>query len=148
MKTQEDTLKALTVLLKASGTVEKTIKKDILSYDLNPTEFSVMELLYNKGKQPIQLIGKKILIASSSITYVIDRLEEKGLVERVPDKKDRRITLVELNKSGREKMDNIFPSHSESIFELYEDFSEEEVQEFISLLKKVGFTAKDKLSQE
>jgi len=146
MKTQEDTLKALTVLLKASGTVEKTIKEDILSYDLNPTEFSVMELLYNKGEQPIQLIGKKILIASSSITYVIDRLEEKGLVERVPDKKDRRVTLIELNESGRKKMDNIFPRHSESIFELYDDFSEEEIQELIHLLKKVGFAAKDKLN--
>lgn len=146
MKTQEDTLKALTVLLKASGTVEKTIKEDILTYGLNPTEFSVMELLYNKGKQPIQLIGKKILIASSSITYVIDRLEEKGLVDRIPDKKDRRVTLVELNESGREKMDNIFPKHSESIYELYEDFSEEEVQELITLLKKVGFTARDKLA--
>lgn len=145
MKTQEDTLKALTVLLKASGTVEKTIKQDILTYGLNPTEFSVMELLYNKGKQPIQLIGKKILIASSSITYVIDRLEEKELVERVPDKKDRRVTLVELNENGQEKMAEIFPKHSESIFELYEDFSEEEVQELITLLKKIGFTAQDKL---
>ncbi len=46
---------------------------------MNPTDFSVLELLFHRGRQPIQLIGKKVLITSSSITYVIDKLEKKKI---------------------------------------------------------------------
>jgi DNA-binding MarR family transcriptional regulator len=62
----------------------------------NITEFSVLELLLHKGPQTIQKIKEKILIASSSTTYVIDQLHKKGYVTRTPSEKDRRITYVEL----------------------------------------------------
>lgn len=71
-------LKALTVLLRASQSVQDVVRKDMQQYGLNQTEFAVLELLYHKGEQPIQHIGKKILIASSSITYVVDKLEKKS----------------------------------------------------------------------
>lgn len=76
-------LKALTVLVKAANALHEVIKKDAAKAGLNPTEFSVLELLYHRGKQPIQLIGKKVLIASSSIPYVIDKLVAKKYVKRI-----------------------------------------------------------------
>ncbi|RKJ59666.1 MarR family transcriptional regulator, partial [Butyricicoccus sp. 1XD8-22] len=80
MEQQNQKLKAFTVLLRASQSVQEASKRDHSKHGLNPTEFAVLELLYHKGDQPIQVIGKKILIASSSITYVVDKLEEKGFV--------------------------------------------------------------------
>ncbi|WP_324199201.1 hypothetical protein [Carnobacterium viridans] len=59
MEDSTKALKALTVLLKSSSSVLDVIKKDMIKYGLNPTEFSVLELLYSKGDQPIQYIGKK-----------------------------------------------------------------------------------------
>ena len=70
-------LKLLVVMLRAAQTVEELLKQDMKTYGINPTEFAVLELLYHKGEQPIQRIGKKILLASSSITYVVDQLEKK-----------------------------------------------------------------------
>lgn len=145
---KEKELKALTVMLKASGTVEKCLKRDILEYHLNPTEFSVMELLYSKGKQPIQIIGKKVLIASSSITYVIDKLEEKDFVERIPNAKDRRVTLVQLTEKGLRKMDESFSMHKESIAKLFKQFDANELKQFIDLSKKIGYTAQELLDQQ
>ena len=67
-------LHAVTVLLRASRSLEDLLKKDVAKFELNATEFAVLEFLYHKGEQPIQVIGKKILLSSSSITYVINRL--------------------------------------------------------------------------
>ncbi len=70
-------LKLFVILSRAVQSITKRIEEDIKSYGLNPTEFAVLELLYSKGDQPIQKIGDKILLASSSITYVVDKLEKK-----------------------------------------------------------------------
>lgn len=145
MNENKEELKALTILFKASSSVEKVVKNDMSRYGLNATEFSVLELLYNKGKQPIQMIGKQILLASSSITYVVDRLEEKKYVNRVADKFDRRVTFCELTADGTELMDGIFPKHAMKIAELFEDCSEEEIKNLQTTLKKVGYKAVDLL---
>lgn len=145
MKRKDEALKALTALLRSSSSVEKAVKADMTSYGLNSTEFAVMELLYNKGKQPIQMVGKKILLASSSITYVIDKLEEKGFVSRMADPKDRRVTFAELTDEGCKIMEQIFPKHAQAIEGFFEDFSTEEIHQLRELLKKVGYTAARKI---
>ncbi|EJV48396.1 HTH-type transcriptional regulator MhqR [Bacillus toyonensis] len=70
-------LKLLVILLRELKSITKRIEKDIKIYGLNPTEFAVLKLLYSKGDQPIQKLEDKTLLASSSITYVVNRLEKK-----------------------------------------------------------------------
>lgn len=41
-------------------------------YKLSITEFSALEVLYQKGKQTVQQIGNCILVSSGSMTYVIE----------------------------------------------------------------------------
>lgn len=54
------------------------MQQDVKNYGLNVTEFAVLELLYSKGPQPIQRIRDRVLIASSSISYIVSQLEDKG----------------------------------------------------------------------
>lgn len=143
MNRDQAVLRALTIFLRASGSVSNMLKKDMQSYGLNPTEFTVMEVLYSKGEQPIQIIGDKVLLASSSITYVIDQLEKKNFVERKVNEKDRRVTLVSLTDKGHEMMEDIFPQHTKIISELYGDLNDDELLELSESLKKVGFKAAD-----
>lgn len=148
MNREQEALRALTILLRASGSVSNMLKKDMQSYGLNPTEFTVMEVLYSKGKQPIQIIGNKVLLASSSITYVIDQLEKKNLVERKVNENDRRVTLVSLTTEGQEMMESIFPQHTEIINELFGGLTDEELVQFSESLKKVGFKAVELFGEE
>ena len=147
MDRERAALKALTIFLRASGSVTNMLKKDMQSYGLNPTEFSVMEVLYSKGEQPIQIIGNKVLLASSSITYVIDQLEKKKFVERKTNEKDRRVTLVLLTQQGHEIMENIFPQHTDVINELYSELSDADLSQLSESLKKVGYKAVDLYEQ-
>lgn len=141
MNREEESLRALTIILRASGSITQMVKRDMDSYGVNPTEFMVLELLYNRGAQAIQIIGNKVLLASSSITYVIDQLEKKEFVKRKQNKKDRRVTLVSLTTVGQELMDEIFPQHSSVIQKLFEDLTDDELLQLADSLKEIGYKA-------
>lgn len=116
----------------------KIVKTDVQRYGLNVTEFAVMELLYNKGDQPIQLIGNRVLIASSSITYVVDKLEEKGCVVRQRNEKDKRVTNASLTDKGRSMMDEIFPDHASTLESTFSVLTDEEITVLQTTLKKLS----------
>jgi MarR family transcriptional regulator, 2-MHQ and catechol-resistance regulon repressor len=58
------------------------MQKSIAGLNLGLSDFAVLEILLHKGPQPVNLIGKRIFLASGSITAAVDRLEKKRLVER------------------------------------------------------------------
>lgn len=141
MELQKNELKAVTVIIRAAQAIQEVIRKDAAKFDLNPTEFSVLELLYHRGEQPIQVIGKKVLISSGSITYVIDKLEQKNYVKRRGCPEDRRVTYAVITTEGKALMDEIFPQHELEIKEVFADLDAGEVNQTISLLKRIGYRA-------
>ena len=86
------------VLMQTSKAIQERIRIEMINNNLNITEFSVLESLYHKGKQTIQQIGHSILISSGSMTYVIDKLEQKGLLTRNACPDDRRVIHVDINR--------------------------------------------------
>lgn len=114
------------------------VKKDVKSYGLNITECAVLELLYNKGEQPIQKVKERILIASSSTTYVIDKLCEKGFVKRRQDTVDKRISFASLTDKGENLMAEAFPLHAEKIEETFNALDDTELKLLRTALKKIS----------
>jgi MarR family 2-MHQ and catechol resistance regulon transcriptional repressor len=90
---------------------QEQIRDDMAQNNLSITEFSVLEVLFHKGKQTIQQIAKSILIASSSMTYVIDKLEQKSLIKRNACPDDRRVVHVILTEDGLKLMTILMPEH-------------------------------------
>ena len=131
-------MKAFTVLLRAAQSVQEVARKDVATYGMNMTEFAVLELLYHKGDQPIQIIGKKVLIASSSITYVVDKLEQKGYVKRNASPDDRRVTYACITESGKQCIQEVYPNHEQNMSKIFENFSEEQLATVTDLLKQIG----------
>lgn len=130
-----NSLKTVTVLLRASQSIQEIVKQEMAAYGLNPTEFSVLELLYHKGDQPIQIVGKKVLLTSGSMTYIIDRLESKGYLTRKACPSDRRVTYASLTSEGDALMSRIFPVHEQRMNELLDGL---ELDETITQLKAIG----------
>ncbi len=144
MNVEENTqsLKLFIVLSRATRAVHDLVEEDIRTYDLNPTEFAVLELLFHKGDQPIQQIGKKVLLSSGSITYVVDKLEKKQLLTRKSCPKDRRVTYAVITAKGTELMNEIFPRHKQAIEKIFSGLSAEEQSQLVDLLKKLGLHAR------
>ncbi|MFP3322257.1 MarR family transcriptional regulator [Planococcus sp. SIMBA_160] len=139
----KQSLKLFIVLSRAHKAITEQTNQFFQENGVNPTEFAVLELLYHKGRQPLQKIGGKILLASGSITYVIDKLEKRGFITRVNCPTDRRITYAEITEEGKSFMADIFPSHEQKLHELTAALSSEEKEQAIELMKKMGLSIKD-----
>ena len=139
----KQSLKLYIVLSRAHKAINETTNQFFQANGLNPTEFAVLELLYHKGRQPLQQIGNKILLASGSITYVIDKLEKRGYLNRVSCPSDRRVTYAEITEEGEAFMSAVFPKHEQHLHELLSVLTNEEKDEAIKLLKKLGLSIKD-----
>lgn len=131
-------LKLFVVLSKAYKSLMDQAVKDMKSYGLSSAEFMVLEVLYHRNRIPLQQIGEKILVTSGSITYNIDKLENKGLLKRVPCSDDRRVTYAEITEAGRKLFDEIFPLHVSSIHGLMGGLNTAEKVQAIDLVKKLG----------
>jgi MarR family transcriptional regulator, 2-MHQ and catechol-resistance regulon repressor len=136
-----NSLKLFIVLSRAYKAINEHVNKIIQANGLNPTEFAVLELLYHKGDQPMQQIGGKILLASGSITYVVDKLEQKGMLKRIACPKDRRVTYAQITEEGKKFIQDVFPEHAQQIDKLMSSLTESEKLEAIDLLKKLGLPA-------
>ncbi|MBQ6445936.1 MarR family transcriptional regulator [Cytobacillus oceanisediminis] len=142
MENQNDLdLRLFRIWLKASKAVVTNIQKDIESHKINSENFMILELLYSKGPHPVQRISETFSIPSGSITYVVDKLEKKGLVERQPNPNDRRASNVVLTQEGRALFDEIFPKHVATISENLSFISNEDKEILIDLLKRIGLGA-------
>jgi Transcriptional regulators len=130
-------------LSRASQWVNAHVDQDIKRSGLNRTEFGVLELLYHKGSQPLQQIGGKVLMSSGNITYVVDKLEQKGLVQRRACTEDRRLVYADITDSGRQLIEDVFPRHREVIHQAVSGLDEDEKKTVSALLKKLGKAAEE-----
>ena len=79
------------------------------THDLEPWEFDVLAALRREGPPYALSPGRLLqvtLVTSGTMTNRIDRLEAKGLVERLPDPNDGRSVQVVLSDSGRGRVDD------------------------------------------
>ncbi|WML54932.1 MarR family transcriptional regulator [Neobacillus sp. PS3-12] len=125
------------VLMQTSKAVQERIRLEMSENNLTITEFSVLEVLYLKGKQTIQQVGHSILISSGSMTYVIDKLEQRGLLHRSACPEDRRAIYVTLTENGKELMESIMPKHHELVDYMLGALSNDEADTLVKLLNKI-----------
>lgn len=142
-KERLEALKLFIVLSRSNKVLHEATNQFFQDNGLNPTEFAVLELLYHKGRQPLQKIGNKILLASGSITYVVDKLERRGFIRRIASEEDRRVTYAEISSEGKQYMDELFPRHELQLVELLNVLTVEEKATLTELLKKLGLSIKN-----
>ena len=131
-------LKTITVLFRATNMIQKVIMEDVSEYGLNPSEFGALEVLYHKGPQSVQTICDKVLIASSSMSYVIENLIKKDYITKVKHAEDKRVHIVSLTDNGRLLLERIYPKHVEKLRNVINILDTEEEIILQDLLKKLG----------
>lgn len=125
------------LLMQTSKAIHERIKEEMAKNKLGITEFSVLEVLYQKGKQTIQQIGNCVLVTSGSMTYVIDKLEQRGLLSRNACPDDRRVIHVTLTDDGNELMNEIMPKYHKVVNQMFDSLNSDEAETLVQLLKKV-----------
>ncbi|MDE8277727.1 MarR family winged helix-turn-helix transcriptional regulator [Erysipelothrix rhusiopathiae] len=131
-------LKTLTILFRTHQNILEKVKESIKDFDINVNEFQALEALYHKRKLTTQALCDTVLVPGSSMTYVVDQLEKKGLVVRLKDEKDRRINYVMLSPKGLNDTEIIYNKHYEEMRKRFDKLTSEEEVTLQILLKKIG----------
>ena len=140
MLKHKELLNTVITLTQVNSYFTKVLNENISKFGLNLTDFSVLDLLFQKGEHTTQKIGEKMLITSGSITYIINKLEKMELICRNKSETDKRITYIKLTKKGRETIFELLPLQIEKINEIFSDFSREDLINLNHLLKKFNFS--------
>jgi MarR family 2-MHQ and catechol resistance regulon transcriptional repressor len=127
-------LKLVIASARSYNAIFSRIEKQVQESGLNISEFGVLEMLLNKGNQPVQKIAEKILVTSGTITYVIDKLEKKELVYRKKCDKDKRVYYICLTPKGEALITEVFQNHKIFLNELFGKIDEEAKKDLIANL--------------
>lgn len=136
------------VLWKAARAVEQNAINSVSGLKLGLSDFAVLEMLLHKGAQPVNVIGKKVLLTSGSITAAIDRLESRKLVYRTSHPEDKRARLVQLTDKGKRVIENAFRQHELDMEQTMAILTPDDRIELTRLLKKVGIFAAARLDED
>ena len=141
--TEQAALKLWVVLSRAHTAIARHAEADIARSALTPGEFAILEALYHVGRLLLGELQQKVLVSSGGITYLVDRLEEKGLVERQECPEDRRARYAALTPEGERVIGRIFPGHARQIARAVSGLTAAERAQATALLRKLGTAASD-----
>ena len=112
-------------------------------FDLTEAQFNVLFALKYKNVTITQSeLGKRLVVTRASITSVLDKLEQKGLVERMTVEGNRRIHHVELTAKGRRLIDRIEPHYRDILQKVLEDLNDADCRSLIGQLERIRMIAK------
>jgi MarR family transcriptional regulator, 2-MHQ and catechol-resistance regulon repressor len=134
-------LKLWVVLARAQAAVAAHAESDVARHGLSIAEFGILEALYHKGPMLLGEVQRRILVSSGGITFLIDRLVRKGLVERQTCETDRRARYAALTRAGEAMIARIFPAHAATIARAMRGLSPSDQLAVTELLRTLGKAA-------
>jgi DNA-binding MarR family transcriptional regulator len=118
--------------------VARRFRELLAPLDLEPREFALLRTVGASEGQSQQAIGERLQIPPSRMVAFIDALEERGLLERRLNPEDRRTRALHLTDSGRELLGRAFEVAVAHERDLCADLSEQEREQLLALLQRVG----------
>ena len=89
------------LLAKAYQQVNGAAKRRLLQHGVTPVQYAVLKVMWEHHAQSGAAIGERLQLDSATITGVLDRLTNAGLLERQADAVDRRVNRIVLTTQGR-----------------------------------------------
>lgn len=108
--------------------------RHVHKFDLTLPQFDVIITLGSSPGMSPKKLGEKTLITKGTLTGVINRLEAKGLVQRIASKKDGRSQIIRLTEAGNDLYENAFPEHLTYIQRIFKDYSPEDFSNLETVL--------------
>ena len=116
-----------------------TARQDELlkSFDLTRTGYLLMVTLFlsKDASRPLGQLSRQLMVHPTTITLVVDQLEERKLLSRIAHATDRRTTVVRLTKAGRDLADKVTDAMAKVNFGI--PVPQDMAIELVELLRKV-----------
>ena len=130
-------LKSVRLLAECLQGFERFSGESVRRCGLTPAQFDIIATLGNTSGMTYKELGAKTLITKGTLTGVIERLEDKGLVLRSRSEDDKRSFFVRLTVSGEALFGEVFPNVVEQGRQLFAPYSEADFEDMDQILRKL-----------
>lgn len=135
---------AATSIMRCQQILMSGLNELLKPFELTFPRYEVLMLLYlsRRGSLPLGKIGDRLQVHRTSVTGLVDRLEQQGLVTRLAHERDRRTTLAEITAAGRRLAEEATAVLNEARFAM-PGTTEEALWQIVSLLSELRLAAGD-----
>jgi DNA-binding MarR family transcriptional regulator len=122
----------------AYNEISKTINpSQLIKVDLTSSQIKVIVSFHQKTFTMAEL-SRAHGVSFSTMTSMVDRLLQNGLLERQRDEKDRRIVLVSLSAKGKKMVDYLMKARKQNLEKFLCELTQDEVREFVKSIENVA----------
>ncbi len=137
MKKQREGGFLISKIHQLSGRIFSRKLKEHKIEEINPAQGRIMFVLWRNDEISINDLAKKTSLGKSTLTSMLDRLEESGFIRRVPSKKDRRKILIKRTEKDKSFQQQYVTVSHDMTKLFYKGFSKEEIDDFEAYLKRI-----------
>jgi DNA-binding MarR family transcriptional regulator len=137
-------MSAATSIMRVHQLVLAAVDEALRPLDLTFARYEALVLLAfsRQGSLPLGKMGDRLMLHPTSVTNIIDRLENQGLVERIAHPTDRRTTLAAITPEGRRVVGKATDAVSLTGFGLG-GLTSAELDQLTALIRKTRIAAGD-----
>jgi len=131
------------VLTKAQHNIHQLFKSELAPHGVTPGQYAVLRCLWDENGQTARKLADRLALDGSTITGILDRMEQKGLIEKQADPKDRRALQVMLTATGRSLQEPLSQVIDNANRKALLSLEERQVQALKQMLQNIGTTDND-----
>lgn len=125
------------LLRRVSGMIKRKGREILNHFPITPPQFEALLWLNEEGDMTIGDLSNKMYLACSTMTDLVDRMQNNQLVERTRDQKDRRVVRIHLLERGKEIIDDVIKTRLEFLNGVLSHLGTEEMGELEKSLRLI-----------
>ncbi|AMA74559.1 hypothetical protein ACH33_00755 [Aneurinibacillus sp. XH2] len=123
------------------------LSREIAAFNITGPQFLVLRCLKDEP-QRISDISRQLCLSNSTVSGIVDRLEENGYVRRVRDEKDRRVVWVFFSEKVKALCREV-PALRDDYFDgIFAGVSEDEIKNIVNALQLLADRLKEKIKEK
>jgi MarR family transcriptional regulator, 2-MHQ and catechol-resistance regulon repressor len=109
------------------------------SYQITHQQYNILRILKGQHGKDVSImdIKRRMIDKMSNVGRLVEKLVQKGFVERSENAQDRRVVFVHLTQTGSQLLDNMNLIHTETMVNFFDNITENEAQELTRILEKM-----------
>ncbi|RAU97147.1 MarR family winged helix-turn-helix transcriptional regulator [Paenibacillus sp. YN15] len=127
----------ISMVKQLSGRIFDRLLKKAGIEDLNNAQGRIMFALWKEDRIPIRRLAQATALGKTTLSSMLERMEQAGHIERTADPADKRSTLVALSDSSKNMMEQYRQVSGDMLALFYDGLAEEEIDRFEATLRHI-----------